>query len=66
MRNLLSIAFTLLFFCVNAQTKTDSITTIDKALHLVDLDFTNTEIDSMLDGVQDNYNVYKTMHQYYP
>jgi Asp-tRNA(Asn)/Glu-tRNA(Gln) amidotransferase A subunit family amidase len=66
MRNLLSIAFMLLFFCGNAQTKTDSITTISKALHLIDLDFTNTEIDSMLDGVQDNYNVYKTMHQYYP
>jgi len=61
--------FLLFSFCLlraPAQTKADSIKLIRDALKLSDLNFTDAEVDSMLDGLKRNRDIYGRMHQGYP
>lgn len=51
---------------VQAQTRSDTIGTIGRAIQFYDLHFTEAELDSMLDGMRNNYEIYKSMHQVYP
>lgn len=60
----LFLSFTCLI--IQAQSRTDSMKVIEQALRLYDLEFTNSEIDSMLDGVKDNTELFRKMHSYYP
>src|SRR5687767_8279734 len=50
----------------HTQTKADSIRMVKDALKLYDLAFTDAEIDSMLDGLKENRDVYYAMHKFYP
>ena len=50
----------------NAQTKADSIKLIKESLKFYDLAFTDAEIDSMLDGLNENKDVYFKMHKLFP
>lgn len=65
MRFIFSALLIFPFLFGNTQTRKDSLENINNALHLVELDFTNAELDSMLEGVNNNTSLYKTMHQYY-
>jgi Asp-tRNA(Asn)/Glu-tRNA(Gln) amidotransferase A subunit family amidase len=62
MRNKLLI---VLLFCIPfiapAQQPFDS-SSLRKALHLADLEFTHAEMDSMQDGLKENRSLYKQMH----
>ncbi len=49
-----------------SQTKQDTVRMIDQSLRLLDLQFTDSEIDSMIRGVNQLTSVYKTMHRNYP
>ena len=53
-------------FLAAAQTKADSIKLIKESLKLYDLSFTDAEVDSMLDGLNENKDVYFKMHKLYP
>lgn len=62
MRNKLTvILLTLLPACVFAQSNIDT-NTITAATQLFDLNFTNAEKDSMVDGLKDNVALYQKMH----
>jgi Asp-tRNA(Asn)/Glu-tRNA(Gln) amidotransferase A subunit family amidase len=56
---------TLQFFAF-AQTKADSIQLIRSTVKLYDLDFSESEADSLLDQLRFNYSIYKGMHQTLP
>lgn len=62
--------FTILFFVTavitRAQTKNDSIRLLRNTLNLYDLDFTTAEADSMLEGINDNLEIYKGLHRTLP
>jgi Asp-tRNA(Asn)/Glu-tRNA(Gln) amidotransferase A subunit family amidase len=49
-----------------SQTRTDSIKGIQQGLKYYDLSFTEAEIDSMLDGLSENRELYHNMHRFYP
>ena len=49
-----------------AQTRNDSIQMVRTALQFYDLNFTDAEIDSMLDGVKSNIKLYNEIHKHYP
>ena len=49
-----------------AKTKEDSIKLIKESLKFYDLAFTDAEIDSMLDGLNENKDVYFKMHKLFP
>jgi Asp-tRNA(Asn)/Glu-tRNA(Gln) amidotransferase A subunit family amidase len=66
MRRFFLLIFLSGFLLSQAQSKIDSIRIIDQALHLDDLEFTNAEIDSMLEGVKDNTALFRNMHHFYP
>lgn len=66
MRFLIAACCSLLFFSATAQTKTDSIQLVKDALSLYDLSFTDAEVDSMLDGLKENRDIYYAMHKLYP
>jgi Asp-tRNA(Asn)/Glu-tRNA(Gln) amidotransferase A subunit family amidase len=59
---------TLLSICSTAigQAKNDSIRLIQNTVKLYDLDFSASEVDSMLDGIDYNLQLYKGMHQTLP
>lgn len=59
------IAFAAIGFCT-AQTKPDSIRLVKQTAALYDLDFTDAEADSMLDGVNENLSIFRAMHKMYP
>jgi Asp-tRNA(Asn)/Glu-tRNA(Gln) amidotransferase A subunit family amidase len=59
------IAFATIGFCT-AQTKPDSLRLIKQTATLYDLDFTDAEADSMLDGVNENLSIFRAMHKMYP
>lgn len=66
MRFLIAAFCSLLFFSATAQTKIDSIKLVKDALSLYDLSFTDAEVDSMLDGLKENRDIYYAMHKLYP
>jgi Asp-tRNA(Asn)/Glu-tRNA(Gln) amidotransferase A subunit family amidase len=49
-----------------AQTRNDSIKLVQDALKLYDLSFSEAEVDSMLDGLRENRDVFYAMHKFYP
>ena len=51
---------------LTAQTKLDSIRLVKDALVFYDLQFTDQEVDSMLDGLRRNKDLYARMHQTMP
>ncbi|MEI9808803.1 MAG: amidase [Bacteroidota bacterium] len=53
-------------FITAAQTKTDSIQLVRNAVKLYDLDFTESEADSMLAQLNYNLSLYKGMHKTLP
>jgi Asp-tRNA(Asn)/Glu-tRNA(Gln) amidotransferase A subunit family amidase len=64
-----SIFLLVLFFVVmkaGGQTRTDTIKMVQEALKWNDLNFTDAEVDSMIDGLRENKDVYYKMHQTYP
>lgn len=66
MNRLLFLLSTLWVITTHAQTKTDSIRLIQKMVNLYDLNFTDAEADSMLDGINDNLELYREMHKTLP
>ena len=64
----LLIVFCLLAssFLATAQTKADTIKLVKESLKLYDLSFTDAEVDSMLDGLNENKDVYFKMHKLFP
>ncbi len=67
---IMKILFTIVAFaimgCCTAQTKPDSIRLIKQTATLYDLEFTDAEADSMLDGVNENLSIFRAMHKMYP
>lgn len=59
------IAIALLFLCGTQTYAQDSLTKADlpAAARLIDISFTQKEIDSMYDGVKENSLLYRLMHQ---
>src|SRR5438270_4939365 len=57
-----------IFFClaVHAQTKSDSVNEVQQWARWYDLDFTNSEADSMLDNLVFWKQTYVKMHQRLP
>src|SRR5690606_8208540 len=49
-----------------AQSRSDSLQIINQSLQLIDLHFTESELDSMLDDVKQNTRIYQNMHKHYP
>lgn len=66
MHILLSILFSFFFFCLQAQTKIDSIRLLQQTVQLYDLDFTEAELDSMIGGINSNLQLYKGLHRTMP
>ncbi len=66
MRFLLIFSATILFYPLNAQTKTDSLALIRNTVKLYDLDFTDAEADSMLGNLNNYFQLYKGMHKTLP
>lgn len=58
--------FIFLSLSLNAQTKTDSIQLIRNTAKLYDLDFNETEADSMLSNLLNNLQLYKNLHKTLP
>ena len=51
---------------MQAQTKADTIHSIKETAQLYDLDFTESEADSMIGNVMSNLQLYKAMHKTLP
>lgn len=67
MRIVLSILVIIIFQPgVYSQTRADTIKIVQEALKLSDLTFSESEVDSMLDGLRENKDVYYRMHQHLP
>ncbi len=67
MKRILPLLFFILFIqCLNAQTKQDSIKSVQDALKLYNLSFTEAEADSMLDDLRSNLQLYQRLHQSLP
>jgi Asp-tRNA(Asn)/Glu-tRNA(Gln) amidotransferase A subunit family amidase len=66
MRFLLLLLFLIILSTGYSQTRADSIKGIQNALKYYDLSFTDAEVDSMLDGLKENKEVYYNMHRFYP
>lgn len=49
-----------------SQTRKDSLQVVEQSLQLIDLHFTESELDSMLDGVKQNTRIYENMHKQFP
>lgn len=66
MRSIFLLAFLSITFFAYSQTKSDSIKLVQESLQLYDLSFTSDEVDSMLDGIRNNKELYYKMHQLFP
>src|SRR5580765_244590 len=66
MRFLIPVVFLTMQISLLAQTKGDSIQLIRNTVKLYDLDFTETEADSMLDNVKGFTENYKALHKTLP
>jgi len=66
MKILLSTLMTMLLAHAIAQTRADTIQLIINSSKLTDLDFSDAEADSMLEGVDENLQIYKAMHKTLP
>jgi len=66
MRFLIPVILLAMPMALLAQTKSDSIQLIRNTVKLYDLDFTETEADSMLDNVKDFTENYKALHKTLP
>lgn len=66
MRSLFFFLLACTGLTVSAQDKSDTIRMIDNMVKLFDLEFTQAELDSMQEGVRENYEVYKNMHRMLP
>ncbi len=67
MKRILPLLLFILFIqCLQAQTKQDSIKTVQDALKWYNLSFTEAETDSTLDALRSNLQLYRRMHQSYP
>ncbi|HEX4876297.1 MAG TPA: amidase [Chitinophagaceae bacterium] len=66
MRYLFLLSLSFIVTVSQAQNKADSIRLVQDALKLYDLSFTEAEVDSMLDGLKENKDVYYSMHKLYP
>jgi len=66
MKFFLSVIFITLGIIAHGQTKTDSIKLIRNMAKLYDLEFTEQESDSMLDGVNFFTSLYKELHRTLP
>ncbi len=66
MRPHLTIGFLLIVLSLNAQTKSDSIKQIQQAVKFYDLEYTESEADSMLGGMNNYIQLYKALHRTLP
>ncbi len=66
MKKLLVLLLLISFFFTRAQTKADSIATIQNWAKWYDLDFTNAEADSMMNNLVNFRQSYAKMHQRLP
>jgi Asp-tRNA(Asn)/Glu-tRNA(Gln) amidotransferase A subunit family amidase len=66
MRFTLSLLFLVMLSPVFSQSRADSIKEVQKSLKYYDLSYTDPEIDSMLDGLNQNKELYYNMHRFYP
>lgn len=66
MKYILTLISIVLMFQAFPQTRKDSLMVIEKSLQLIDLDFTEQELDSMLDDVKQNTRIYENMHKQFP
>src|SRR5688572_1578499 len=66
MRYIYALIFQLVSFITIAQTKTDSIRMVGEMVKFFDLGFTDSELDSMMEGMKENYDLYRKMHKLYP
>ena len=66
MRLIITILLLTSFVVNHAQSKTDSIRLIKETANYYDLSFTDAEVDSMLEGLKENKDVYYKMHQHFP
>ena len=66
MRYFFFLVFSISCMTAQSQTKPDSIKLVQDALKLYDLSFTEAEVDSMLDGLKENKDVYYKMHKLFP
>ncbi|HET9430293.1 MAG TPA: amidase [Chitinophagaceae bacterium] len=66
MRIPITFALCILFLPCFSQSKSDSIHLIREALTYYDLNFSESEVDSMLDNMKENRALYTSMHQFYP
>lgn len=63
MKKVLFLAVLFYSITVQAQTKKDTIDHIRKTASYFDLNFTQTEADSMTDGLREYSDLYKSLHQ---
>ncbi len=66
MKQLAALSFIFAFTVASAQSKSDSIQLIQNTVKLYDLDFTESEADSMLAQLRFSNSLYKSMHQTLP
>jgi len=66
MKILLTVLFCMVVNGMQAQTKADTIQLIRNSVKLTDLDFTDSEADSMLEGIDENLQIYKALHNTLP
>lgn len=65
MRLLILLLLIVLTIHGHTQTKTDTIRMVGETLKMYDLNFTDAEIDSMLDNVRENRELFASMHRFY-
>lgn len=66
MKRFILLIYLGIFNFAQAQTKADSIKTVGEMVKFFDLGFTEPELDSMMEGVKENYDIYRKMHRSYP
>ena len=66
MKFIITLLALILMFQAFSQTRKDSLLVIEQSLQLIDLDFTEQELDSMLDDVKQNTRIYENMHKQFP
>jgi Asp-tRNA(Asn)/Glu-tRNA(Gln) amidotransferase A subunit family amidase len=66
MRSALVLVLVIISINVQSQTRSDSIKLVQDALRLYDLQFTESEVDSMMDNLRRNQANYARMHKLLP
>jgi len=66
MKSFLTLISVIFSFQSFAQLRSDSLQMINQSLQLIDLKFTEPELDSMLSDVQRNTRIYQQMHRHFP